>query len=167
MILMRHLSDLSAPLFYQVSQGIGDHFSVYMLVAPTKQHHHRNSSSSAHSHHLFIPRYNCLLVYRHLAQRVLFQDVAACIVDDKLRFEKVEVLTDRVNQSQIIFVGGFGVNVKSPADRILALSVFEYLTVVAVNNVNVLIENQVALEAITLMSIQVNNHYFACLQLGL
>lgn len=132
-----------------------------MLVASAEQHHHWHFPLSAHSHNLLIPAHHRLSAQPHAAQWVCFQNVAARIVDDELWLAEVEVLADRVDESEVLLVGGFAVDVQSSGDGVFALGVLEDEAVVAVHNVDILVEDEVSLEAVALVGVQVDDHDFA------
>lgn len=113
-----------------------------------------------HLCHQLVPTDDCLRTHAQTAQRVFDQDVRPGIVDHEFRVEVLKVIGDGAYQSQVLLVGGRALDWQILDDCFFDIPIIGVDSIViAINNIDALLQHEIPLVTIPLMCIKIYDHY--------
>lgn len=112
-----------------------------------------------HLGHQLVPSDDCLRTHAETTQRVFNEDVRPGIVDHELRVEVLKVICDGANQPQVLLIRGRALDWQILDDCFLDISIIGVDSIViAINNIDALVQHEIPLVAIPLMCIKIYYH---------
>lgn len=113
-----------------------------------------------HLCHQLVPQDHGLRSHAQTAQRVLDEDVRARVVDHELRVEVLKVVGDGANQPQVFLIGCRALDWQVLDDCFFDISIIGVDSIViAINNIDALVQHEIPLVAVPLMRIKIDDHY--------